>query len=197
MDVSNMPHFTIRSVSRGKPGITFMGFFSKTDGVRNGFADLLVPPDKFVSGKIKRLKKRSGRAIFVTDDPKAEALLQPKQQVVYFDGYWGERAEIALNPDRKWKRTKFEPEDAMVYRHRGLVWVGKAVKSTQAEQLAEAGPPEIIENAWEHEHCAICWEKIAEYAQTHGYRDQLGTWICERCYEEYVQARSLAFIVEN
>jgi len=49
---------------------------------------------------------------------------------------------------------------------------------------------------WDHEHCEICWEKIAEYAQPYGYCDQSDTWICENCFKQFVSLHSCDFLLE-
>lgn len=50
---------------------------------------------------------------------------------------------------------------------------------------------------WDHEHCAICWEKIAEYAHPFGYRDQHDVWVCETCYGRFIEPRSFDFLEES
>lgn len=46
----------------------------------------------------------------------------------------------------------------------------------------------------DHNHCAICWETLGQGGQQDGYISQDTTWICSRCYQSYVQPRSLKFI---
>jgi hypothetical protein len=47
---------------------------------------------------------------------------------------------------------------------------------------------------WDHEHCEICWEKIAVYAQPFGFRDQQDAWVCEACYRWFVKPMSFDFL---
>jgi len=90
----------------------------------------------------------------------------------YLDAYWGERAELVYDQSRIWLRREFHPRDAI----RG---------------------DELIHGGWEHEHCSICWEKIAEYAQPLGWCDQNHHWLCEACHEQYVVPKSIDFISTN
>jgi len=53
---------------------------------------------------------------------------------------------------------------------------------------------ELVEGGWDHEHCAICWEAIGPVDQVEGYFSAPDTWVCERCYVDYVARRSLEFI---
>lgn len=50
---------------------------------------------------------------------------------------------------------------------------------------------------WDHEHCAICWQKIAVYAQPFGFQDQEHAWVCEECYRCYVEPRSFDFLEDG
>ena len=46
----------------------------------------------------------------------------------------------------------------------------------------------------DHDHCAICWETLGQGGQPDGHASEDATWICCRCYESFVQRRSLEFI---
>jgi hypothetical protein len=60
------------------------------------------------------------------------------------DGYWGERAEIVLDQDRRWVRARFEPTDAVRLQGTAGVWLrpvsdddeGAATPSARAFQRA-------------------------------------------------------------
>lgn len=46
----------------------------------------------------------------------------------------------------------------------------------------------------EHDHCAICWQKIGQYGELEGYVTADGEWVCLTCYRLFVEKRSLGFI---
>jgi len=46
----------------------------------------------------------------------------------------------------------------------------------------------------DHDHCAICWQKLGTEGSPEGYVDQDSTWICITCYDKFVVPRSLDFI---
>lgn len=93
------------------------------------------------------------------------------------DGHWGERVAIVLDETRQWHKTYFKVTDAIQWR-----------RNTDGELTSET-----IKDGWDHEHCAICWEKIGAFGQEEGYVSNR-TWVCEQCYTHYVTQRSWEFI---
>lgn len=96
------------------------------------------------------------------------------------DGYWGDLAELVFNTSTVWKRVKFEPRDSIVHHLDGKI--------------------EIVKGGWEHEHCEICSQTISQYESnnnSYGYVNQKDNWLCQSCYEKYVQEKSLNFINRN
>ena len=45
----------------------------------------------------------------------------------------------------------------------------------------------IIEGAWDHEHCQLCFETISDQGefQRGGYTDE-NSWLCSACYATYI-----------
>ena len=45
-------------------------------------------------------------------------------------------------------------------------------------------------NAWDHEHCRLCWQKISENLadQQEGYQDG-DDWLCVECYNKYIRGQ--------
>ena len=114
-----------------------------------------------------------------------EAIVAKKEWLI-LDGYWGQRAEIVLDSTREWRKARFEPSHAVAFREPGGTCVSKADSPK---------PPggELIKGGWDHEHCAICWETLGSGGQPEGYLSQ-NDWVCEHCFERFVQQRSLDFI---
>jgi hypothetical protein len=54
--------------------------------------------------------------------------------------------------------------------------------------------PELVKAGWDHEHCAICWQTLGLGGQPEAYVSDHGTWVCEQCYVNFVERRSLDFI---
>ena len=55
---------------------------------------------------------------------------------------------------------------------------------------------EVVPGGWEHEHCAICWQKIGFGGEPRGFFSLPESWVCEGCYGSFVVPRSLAFAIE-
>jgi hypothetical protein len=87
-------------------------------------------------------------------------------------------------------------------RDRSAVWARKAFKKVagiwtateggrvlkkliEGEALPDGGV--VDENAWDHEHCELCWTTISDYPtyEHEGYTDGKN-WLFVSCYEKYV-----------
>lgn len=81
---------------------------------------------------------------------------------------------------RKWRRQRFQPSDAVEYR-----LDGKRI-DTRARADAPAGGT-LVPDAWDHEHCALCWGTISPHTGDghEGYTDG-ADWLCVECFARYV-----------
>lgn len=121
-----------------------------------------------------RWREASEVWIFTPENPADSKVLCSQREWTVLDQYWGERAELVLNPKRIWRRTEFTPQAS--------VWIDKS------------GNREDVAGGWDHEHCGICWARIGKDGEPEGYLSQPEAWVCTRCYEAYVATRSLDFI---
>jgi hypothetical protein len=62
------------------------------------------------------------------------------------------------------------------------------------ESSLRIGPDGTIKGGWTHSRCELCNQHID--AGNCGYVDPSEHWVCESCYEKYVQAHNLAFMFE-
>ena len=145
-------HIIRRDVGEILGSVTALTFGNET-WVGNGFIGCLMADNKFVFG---RWHTRGDSWAFIPDDSGVIEMLRPDTEWVVLDGYWGERAELVLDANRKWQKALYEESD--------------------------------------HDHCAICWQTLGQGGQPDGYVDEDVTWICSRCYESFVEPRSLDFI---
>ncbi len=103
-----------------------------------------------------------------------------------YESWWAD-GEIELVEDRTraWTLTKYKAADGYWIVEDGYRMLGKV---TPGREL----PPGAViqENAWDHEHCALCWGKISEYENDspEGYTDGKH-WICPPCYEKHILPR--------
>jgi formylmethanofuran dehydrogenase subunit E len=136
------------------------------------------------------VRKREAR--FVLDNSGEASYLRKGQEYDYLDGYWGQRAELVLDRARKWTRAEFKPRDAVAFELEGQSI--SAERGTPLFEGAEAA--HRVPGGWTHAHCNICWETIGPSGRKTGYRDQNDEWVCESCYESYVEPKKLDFIPE-
>jgi hypothetical protein len=144
-------------VIRHDSGEVFGSVTATTYGIEtwvgDGWIGYLLVGMKPISGRWHARGESWG---FMPDDHCVGQELRTDTECTVLDGYWGERAELVLDSDRKWQAARYEGSD--------------------------------------HDHCAICWEKLGQCGQPDGYVSKGATWICCCCYEAFVQRRSLEFI---
>ena len=100
---------------------------------------------------------------------------------------WWTDWQLALVEDRSrlWRQEAFQPHD-------GLAHSADGTRLMRKRPPGEPPAPNeaIVEAGWDHEHCALCWEKIATYegCQHTGMTDG-NDWLCITCYQRYILPR--------
>ena len=185
MGPSDLPHLTLAAVH--PEGLACR--FDPSRWIGEGWIGCIyLGNGRFLWGRFRQVDAVAINCIFSPDSDAESLSLCPGESYPYLDGYWGQRAELVLAEDRSWERRRFQPSDAVRYPVEGGNWL--------APQATEASPPggEVVPDGWEHEHCNICWEKIAEYAQLEGYFSEPNKWVCKQCFSNFVAPRSIAFV---
>jgi hypothetical protein len=135
--------------------------------------------------------------------------------VYVFRCWWTPRQlELAHDASRNWRKRAFVPgpaaaapaassgrDTALRLFPGGVPGVGLApaassgkgtilrrIKEGEALQPGET----LVPAGWDHEHCALCWQKITDLddvadAERFGYTDG-EEWLCERCYQTYISS---------
>ena len=140
---------------------------------------------KLISG---RWHRQAELWAFVPDDEGEADAIRGRSEWDVLDGYWGERAELVLDQARRWHRAAIPKTDAIRFGGSDS-WQRPA---TAAD--IEKGTGEVIPGGWDHEHCALCWETLGRGGQEEGYVSATRTWVCERCFRDFVERGSLGFI---
>ncbi|UCD73827.1 MAG: hypothetical protein JSV91_08505 [Phycisphaerales bacterium] len=214
--LDKIPRFTIERLTEIEGRVRAAGHPDRRIrlGLRWWF-DLYASDDLLVGGRIVEFRKglqriiRGPYAVFETEDLSARELPREGQEYPIFDGYWGERAELVLDPSPAWERRGFVPLDAIA-RSDGAELILKPAGprgATKRRFFLEEPPIQaeqqddepVARGAWDHEHCAICWETISEVegAQHEGYANKHGDWVCIACFELYVKPKNLAFPIDE
>jgi hypothetical protein len=150
--------------------------------------DVLLPDGRFVAGRFVNVNFGTLTAWFVLTTSEELALLQVGERYRRFDGYWGERAALVLDRNRRWTQRTFAPVDAVAYKRPRDTLFGKATN----QNLPEGGT--LINGGWDHEHCEICSAKISPHTHPVAMFSEPDHWICRECYEKFVVPHSLDFI---
>lgn len=108
-------HIT-RSDSGEVPGSVTATTFGTETWVGDAWIGYLIADVRPISGRWHAQGDYWG---FVPDDLDAVQLLRPDTECVVLDGYWGERAELVLDLDRKWQKTGHEGLD---HDHCAICW---------------------------------------------------------------------------
>jgi len=192
-ELQRLPQFIITKIE-SEDSIQFIGVFDSVLRLGEGWMGFLVgPDDSFIEGKFFSFDADTRTAVFRPKNSRQIELLKPGETYAYIDYYWGERVALVLDRSRHWSRETFTPKDAIEYTSGNMRMRGQVDKTSPFPAVEEG---RRIEGGWEHEHCAICWEKIAGYAQPVGYTDKHGAWVCESCYSNYIKPRKPEFLNE-
>ena len=109
-----------------------------------------------------------------------------EEKFYLLEDWWSDsQMELVKDSSRIWIRNQFKASVGFWILRDGNKILGKV---SQHEELP---PDAIIDNtAWDHEHCALCWDKISENEndQHEGYTDG-DEWICTPCYNKYIASQ--------
>ncbi len=181
------PRFEVteeRSEPRAVFGCVSTTAYGRETWIGDGWIGYLMHGVTLIRG---RWHRRGELWAFAPDSPGVTDAIRDQRGWSVLDSYWGERAELVLDRYREWHRARFEPTDAIQFKGTGGVWLRQATGSA-----ADGG--EVVEGAWDHEHCEICWETLCPGGQAEGYVSPSHTWVCERCYSDFIARASLDFI---
>jgi hypothetical protein len=186
MGLGELPRLTVTAVD----GEHCVGRFEASKWIGEGWDGFIVHREKkmCIPGFFRDVNLETRTCAFHPEDTTTLSILRSGHSYPFIDGYWGQRAELALDARRVWERREFEKGDALRYPAPG----GGFLLTKNTPDAPPGG--ELIRAAWDHEHCAICWQKISGEDQPVGYLSAPESWVCEECYVNYVEPRSLAFI---
>lgn len=182
-EFEKLPHFRILEVEHKDPA-DYRGLFDCTLRLGEGWHGYLVnESDAAAKGRFFSFHSAKRTSVFRPLASTETSSLKVGRSYTYVDGYWGERVELVLDTSESWSRTQFVPR---------LYQLGRRFLSLPAGQAPPS--PDWVLATWDHEHCEICCETIGQLAQPFGYESNTGKWVCEKCYSDYVEPRSVSFI---
>lgn len=101
------------------------------------------------------------------------------------DWWTPDQIDLVEDVSRYWIKARFVTVPG--------VWIpmsgGRALRKLRpGETIPDSAT--VDANAWDHEHCSLCWQKISENPadQQEGYRDA-DDWLCVECYNKYIRGQ--------
>ncbi len=188
MKIDQLPTFTINRLAHDRA----FGTFDQPLWIgERHFGCLVLPDERVAHGRFVDVRLSSRTAAFVPTAPEDIGAMLPGITYRRLDGYWGERAALVLDRQRRWSQRVFESVDAWAFHRPG----GTLVGNVMGPDLPEGA--KIIRGGWDHEHCEICWEKISPHTDPVAMFSEPDHWICRGCHEDYVVPQSLDFILRG
>ena len=188
--LQDLPAFRILHIFNGdEPQL--LGAFNHLKSVQECRSWLYAGDEHSLIGDLFDLNKVTRQARFSAPFWTPDSPIQVGSIVPWVDGYWqAYHITMILNPHAPWVRTEFTPSPAQFFRQGDLQGWTKAGHKLHDDYV----PTHIVEDGWDHEHCELCGTKIGRSGVSHGYVDSKERWICEECYREYAEPRSLGFV---
>jgi len=185
MTIDQLPTYTINRLEYDRA----IGTFDKPLWIGEGhWGDLLLPDERFITGRFVNVELPTHTTSFVLKAPADIGALLTGMTYPRLDSYWGARAALVLDRQRRWSQRTFEPVDAISYKHSTHTLITKVTNKNRPEGGM------VVKGGWAHEHCEICWETISQHTDPVGRFSEPEHWICRKCYESFVVPRSLDFI---
>jgi hypothetical protein len=185
MQLSDLPHFTIKSV-RGRPDNWLLeGQFDHLETVREGRSWLYISRNGSLIGDLDQLDRETRRARFTTPDSLPQDMLGVS--LPWLDGWW-QAYHLALILDRshEWTSVVFAASDA----------IARSIPGWRELRPASDCDPEpgevLVPGGWNHEHCMLCNVHIDPGITA--YVDFERNWLCVRCYESYAKPHDVGFV---
>lgn len=188
MQISDFPAFVISEAGILAGEVNLTGTFTNVTGVREGRSWLLLPDSPLI-GDLVDLDLSRKTARFVT--PHRDAGVMPNgPPVPWLDGYWeASLVRRVADPAWVWRQIHFTATDAIEFTQngvRGWTQIGNSIPA--GGKFLRVSP-----KGWDHEHCAICWQKIGRGGDCLGYVDEENTWLCETCFQKFASQHDVSF----
>ena len=178
--LDRFPSFAVEALDEERG----QGRFDRPPSYPAGWVYLHLEAASFAEIYFERIQGSEGPSVFRVGEGDAHRL-RVGRSYRWLDAYWGPMAQVALDRERGWEHVPFAPRAAarVIEEHR--TWLRPA-------EPDETG--DIVEGAWDHEHCELCRATISLHEQRVGWRSRYEEWVCEACYETFVRMGSLDFI---
>jgi hypothetical protein len=189
-----LPRFTVAK-TRFDDFPFYEGIFDRNIHICEGFIGYLVNEENFcLQGRFYKYEDGTKKAIFRPTNERPINNIIIGNIYYFLDGYWGEKVELVLSKKKEWSRQEFIKKDGYEFEFKGMKMISK---DREKPEIATGGEGKVRKGGWNHEHCEICEATISEKIKIFGYMSNDGKWVCEKCYQIYVNPRKLGFITNK
>lgn len=184
MTLNDLPILTILSIGE----LSAEAIYSDPKWIGERYIACVVSDsEQFIWGRLSNVDTRSSKCVFTPDASVDLTKLHVGRSYPQLDGYWGDRAELALDRSLIWREREYQAPDA--------VWFERSrTMRPFSDEIPDGGV--LVKGGWNHEHCQICWETISQQTNPIGLFAEPNHWICKECYARFIIPRSLDFIVD-
>jgi hypothetical protein len=188
--LEELPAFQVLQITNADDP-ELVGVFTHLKGVRAGRSWLYAGDADSLIGDLVEVDEATRRARFTAPFWSRSSPIQVGSVVPWLDGYWqAYHLTMILDPEAAWRRTEFTASPAQHFRQGDVHGWTKAGHKLPDDAV----PTSVDELGWDHEHCELCQLKIGRGGDAHAYVDGNERWLCERCYQDYAEPRSLGFV---
>jgi len=168
------------------------GIFDRNIHICDGFIGYLINEENLcIRGRFYKYEEGTKQAIFRPTIEQQNSIINNGSIYYFLDGYWGEKVELVLSKNKEWIRQEFSKKDGYEFEFNGMKMMSKDRKKPGS---ATSGEGKVRKGGWDHEHCEICVATISEDMNLFVYVSNDGKWVCDKCYQIYVQPIKLGFI---
>jgi hypothetical protein len=132
--------------------------------------------------RLDKVVRREGNTISFETYDIQECLLQLGQEYTFRCLWTRNQLETAQSNPENWSLEVFKAADMLLFNRPDGTTIGRQM--CEGEDIGEGV---VVKNGWGHEHCELCFKKIAVYEpyEHNGYTNG-SNWICIECYEKYI-----------
>jgi len=199
MKLTDLPEFAVGEIRGTDYSLVLHGRLSRPELVRLGACWLRMPDGFPFYATLTELDLTTGHATLESSDELRPQLV-PGASMPFVDGYWGSNeVNTILDQGHNWTPVIFAATDAYERSGPDPSFGSQRVAPDGRSWRPAAGEPlpgeQLVEGAWNHEHCLICFTSIE--AGHAAFVDDRGYWCCTDCYAQHVVPGSLGFMFPN
>jgi hypothetical protein len=188
MTLNDFPAFAVEEITEASDELRLRGRFSHLAGVTLGRSYLYCGDAQWV-GDLIEIDAGARNAVFTAPPWVQRDLIKVGSVVPWLPTSW-QFFHVNMILMSRWARRTFVPSDAQHFQQGDIYGWTKAGNPLRSDLV----PTHMVEGAWDHEECEICYAHVGRGGLPEGYVNQDEVWLCLTCFERYGRTRDLGFI---